>query len=84
MDPARTTESSSAKTAIVGVGINSKTGAIYVRDVINDRLHPDEQLDEAFAMCNRLNSHVLGVEVTGLNEFITYPIKNAIIQRPPY
>ena len=81
MDPARTTESSSAKTAIVGVGINSKTGAIYVRDVINDRLHPDEQLDEAFAMCNRLNSHVLGVEVTGLNEFITYPIKNAIIQR---
>ena len=77
-DPAKTTNPSSAYTAIVGVGVDLQSRKIYVRDVINEKLHPDDQYRLAFEMCTRLNARVLGYEITGLNEFISYPIENAM------
>lgn len=80
-DIARTTNISSADSAIVGVAINYEENKIYVRDIVHGKMHPDEIYDEAINMCQRLGARTLGVEVTGLNEFITYPLRNELIRR---
>lgn len=81
VDPAKTTNLKSAESAVVGVGVNLSTEAIYVRDVVADKLHPDELYDEIIDMVVRLNARILGIEVTSLHEFITYPLKNELIRR---
>lgn len=78
VDPAKTANMSSAYSAIVGLGVNTGANLIYVRDIINERLHPEEIYEQSFEMCKRLNARVLGVEVTGLNEFVTYPFQTWI------
>ena len=80
-DPAKTTKASSDDTAIVGIGLDMEAPAVYVRDVVAGKFHPDQIYDEVFMMCDRLNSHIIGVEVTSLNEFITYPLKTEMIRR---
>lgn len=74
-DPAKSTNPRSAYTAIVGIGIDTQSRKLYIRDVINEKLHPEEQYQAAFDMCYRLGARVLAFEVSGLNEFITHPIK---------
>jgi len=81
VDPAKTVKLHSAESAVVGVGVNLETSKIFVRDVVSDKFYPDQLYDEIFAMLARLKSHVLGVEVTSLNEFIKQPISNEIIKR---
>lgn len=81
VDPAKTTSSTSDETAVVGVGVDSKTPCVYVRDIVSGRFHPDEQMDVAFSMADRLGARVIGLEVTSLNEFITYPWKTEMIRR---
>jgi phage terminase large subunit-like protein len=78
VDPAKTANVSSAFTAIVGIGIDTASNILYVRDIINERLHQDEIYEKSFEMCKRLKARVLGVEVTGLNEFISYPFQTWI------
>jgi hypothetical protein len=80
-DPAKTTKKTSADTAIVGMGLDFQKPRIYVRDIVAGKMHPDNVYDEAINMCDRLGARVLGVEVTSLNEFITYPLKAEIIRR---
>ena len=80
-DPAKTTKKTSADTAIVGVGIDSHTPRIFVRDIVAGKLHPDQVYDEVIKMCDRLGARVIGVEVTSLNEFITYPLKTELVKR---
>jgi predicted phage terminase large subunit-like protein len=81
VDPAKTANVSSAYTAIVGLGVDTTNNLIYVRDIINERLHADEIYERAFEMCANLRARVLGVEVTGLNEFITYPFQTWITKK---
>lgn len=81
IDPAKTANTSSAFTAIVGVGFNSISNRIYFRDCLNKRLKPDEIFKEAVDMALRLKTHVIGVEVTGLDNFITYPFRQYITTR---
>jgi len=81
VDPARTTESTSCDTAIVGIAISLKKHEIYVREVVSRKMRPDEIFDEAFNMCHRLKAVTLGIEVTGLHDFITHPVLNEIIKR---
>lgn len=84
VDIARTTNPESAESAVVGCALdfeNWEKPAIYVRDVVAGKMHPDELYDAIFDMGDRINARVLGVEVTGLHEFITYPIKNEMIKR---
>lgn len=80
-DPAKTTKKTSADTAIVGVGVNHQIPRIYVRDVVAGKLHPHQVYDEVISMCDRIGARVIGVEVTSLNEFITYPLKTELIRR---
>jgi len=81
LDPAKTVKVHSADSAIVGVGIDVQSNALYVRDIVAKMLHPDEIYDELFAMAVRLNVRVIGIEVTSLHEFITYPLKNEMVRR---
>jgi len=81
VDPARSVKMHSAESAIVGVGLDVDTGRIYVRDVDAGMYYPDELYDRVFDMANRLNARAIGLEVTGLHEFITFPFKNEMLKR---
>jgi hypothetical protein len=81
LDPAKTTKPHSAESAIIGIGIDKTAGTIYIRDLHAAKLHPDEMVNQAIAMVQRLKARVLAVEVTSLNEFITYPIKTELARQ---
>ena len=83
VDPAKTIQIQNADTAIVGVGIDYASGLIYLRDCVSGKMYPEQIYEEMFAMALRLNAHVIGVEVTGLEEFIKQPILNEMQRRGP-
>jgi hypothetical protein len=80
-DPAKTHTEGSANTAVVGVSINTKTMKVYVRDVVEKQMFPNELYDEMIDMADRIKAHVLGPEVTSLNEYIMYPLQQAMMAR---
>jgi phage terminase large subunit-like protein len=84
LDPAKTTTAKSDDTAIIGVGIDVKTPRIYVRDIVKGNLHPEQQYTECFDMADRIGARVIGIEVTSLNEFITYPLRTEMIRQRRY
>lgn len=84
LDPAKTATSTSDDTAIVGVGVDVKTPRIYVRDIVKGNLHPEQQYTECFNMADRIGARVIGIEVTSLNEFITYPLRTEMIRQRRY
>ncbi len=80
-DPAKTAKMSSADSALVAVGIDRIKGRLYVRDVVSGKMYPDEFYDQLFMLKARFKVHAIGVEVTGLEEFIKQPITNEMIRR---
>jgi hypothetical protein len=84
VDPAKTATTTSDFTAIVGLAVDTRAGAIYVRDIVNERLTPDKITDYTFDMAQRLNCSTVGYEVTSLNEWIVQPFTNAAFQRRFY
>ncbi len=83
VDPAKTATMNSADSAIVGIGVDYFTSAIYIRDIVSGKMYPDQVYEEMFAMRRRLNAHAVGIEVTGLEEFIKQPIQNEMMRRGP-
>lgn len=81
VDPARTAKMESADSAIVGVAVDFRTQSIYVRDIVSAKLSPDQLYNEIFKMESRIKAKAIGIEVTGLHEFITYPLKNEMAKR---
>jgi len=81
MDPAKTVKIHSAETAIMGIGIDLNSAKIFIRDVISEKMYPDEIYDAMFGMAQMLGAKVLGIEETSLNEFIRQPIKNEMFRR---
>jgi phage terminase large subunit-like protein len=84
MDPAKSTKISSDYSAIVGVGVNVEIPRIYIRDIDAGMMHPDDIYARTFAMADRIGARTIGYEVTGLNEFITYPITTYMLKRGKY
>ena len=84
VDPSKTTNVSSDNSAIVGVAFDGSKNKIYLRDVVNEKLHPDEIYKEACDMADRLGTCNIGMEVTSLNEFITYPFLSYIKTRKKF
>lgn len=76
-DPARSMAKGSDDTAIVGVSVNTKTNKWYIRHVVAGMMYPDEVYQTMFDMAALINATVLAPEVTGLHEYIMYPLKNA-------
>jgi hypothetical protein len=81
LDPAKTVKIHSAESAILGLGLDMVKARIYVRDIVSEKMYPDEIYDEMFGMAKRLNAKVIGIEETSLNEFIKQPIKNEMFRR---
>lgn len=81
VDPAKTAKMESADSAVVGVGVNMESNAIFFRDCINGKLFPDQLMDAAFSMAERLGARVIGVETTGLENYILYPFENENVRR---
>jgi len=81
LDPAKTVKIHSAESAIVGIGIDLASAKLYVRDIVSNKLYPEQIYDEMFGMAQRLGAKVIGVEETSLNEFIKQPIKNEMFRR---
>jgi hypothetical protein len=84
LDPAKTTSLTADDSAIIGVGIDVKTPKIFVRDIVHGQLHPEEQYTQCFDMADRIGARVIGIEVTSLNEFITYPLRTEMIRQKRY
>jgi hypothetical protein len=81
IDPAKTTKVSSDYSAIVGIGVNVEIPRICIRDIVAEKLHPEQIYEQAFAMADRIGARTIGYEVTSLNEFITYPITTYMLKR---
>ena len=96
-DPAKTTQMKSAFSAIMTIGVNmynhmhdyrkvseKRPKGLYVRDIVNDRFHPEEFFGAIFQMHKATGAKIIGVEVTGLDEYITYPLENYFRERGAY
>jgi len=80
-DPARTMKTGSCKTALVGISANMRTNEIYVQEAWEGFLSPATMIDEMFAMADRIGAFVLAPEVSGLEDFIIHPIRDAMLER---
>lgn len=78
VDPAKTVKLQSADSAIIGIGVRRSSQQMFIRRVIAGKMYPNELYDNMFSMIQDINAMVFGVEVTGLNEFITQPIENEL------
>lgn len=81
LDPAKTVKIHSAESAIIGIGIDLSSARLYIRDIVSEKMYPDEIYDQLFGMATRLGAKVIGIEETSLNEFIRQPIKNEMFRR---
>lgn len=81
VDPAKTVKLHAADSAIVGIGLDMASNAIYIHDIDAGKFYPDELYEKMFQMCQRLGATVLAIEETSLNEFIKQPVKNEIVKR---
>lgn len=81
VDPAKTVKVQSADTAIIGIGIDLTSARLFIRDVVHKKMYPNEIYDAMFGMAIMLGAKVIGVEETGLAEFIKQPIKNEMFRR---
>lgn len=81
VDPAKSVKIHSAESAIVGIGIDLNSAKLFIRDVISEKFYPDELYDAMFGMAMMLDAKVIGIEETGLAEFIKQPIKNEMFRR---
>ena len=81
LDPAKTVKIHSAESAIVGIGIDLNSSRLFIRDIVSEKMYPDEIYEAMFSMGQRLGAKVLGIEETSLNEFIRQPIKNEMFRR---
>ena len=80
-DPARTMKTGSANSAVVAIAINKRSGRLYIRDIDERQMNPDDLIESMLDMAERTNALVLAPEVTGLNEYITWPLQNAMLKR---
>jgi hypothetical protein len=80
-DPAKTTNFASADSAVVGVGFTSSKNRICLKDSKNGKMHPEQFYLALAEMADRLHTPNIAIEVTSLNEFITFPLKAFLARR---
>lgn len=81
LDPAKSIKIHSAESAIIGIGIDLRNARLFIRDIISEKMYPDEIYDAMFQMAISIDAKVIGVEITSLVEFIKQPIKNEMFRR---
>jgi hypothetical protein len=81
VDPAKSATMESAHTAIEAWGINLADNKLYLRDLEADRLSSDSVVQHAFDMADAFGARVIGVETTGIGDWIKYSFMNAASAR---
>lgn len=81
VDPAKTSDITSDDTGIIGVSVDAYLHKIYIRDIIAEKLKPDEIYAKTVEMAERIGAKNIGIEVTSLHEFIKQPFENYLSQR---
>jgi len=76
VDPAKTVQMHSAESAVVVISVDRETHRIFERDIISERVRPDELYNTMFDAVTRFDARILAVEVTSLHQFISQPIEN--------
>lgn len=74
-DPARTVKLQAAESAVITWSIHRESHKMFLRDVFSQKVRPDELYEELFRQVLLYRARFLAVEVTGLHEFISQPIK---------
>lgn len=77
VDPAQTTNPTSAHTGILAVGLDLVHNQIFFRREISERLEVEQQMDKAFNMAVETNSRVICVEITGMPGYGKHAWENA-------
>jgi len=80
-DPAKTAKKTSCDTAIVVWGIDLVGQSYYLRSIVREHLHLDEIITRVLDAAARWRARAIGVEVTGSEEQIMYPLKNEMLIR---
>ena len=80
-DIANTKKETSCPCGIVAQTVDLVTGFIYVREVLQERLHPDEQVQAAIDMAKRWGARCISCGTQGAKEWATYHFENAIRQQ---
>ena len=75
VDPAKTQKIDSAETAIVLIGV-MENGLLLIRSVISGKFTPKKIYENIVSLCQLVTVFRIAIEVTGLNLFITQPLKD--------
>lgn len=81
VDPTKSEKSHTAFSAIIGVAYDSQRNNFYIRDIVNERVTTDDLYERIFDMAERLNARVIGIEVTGLEEFVKKPLTDYMLKK---
>lgn len=81
IDPAKTAKMHSKESGIFVWGVDVETNALYQREARGEKHHPDTLITDAFETATRYGAHIIAVEQTGLNEYITFPFENEAHRR---
>ncbi len=80
VDPAKTAKMKSARTGIIVWSICTETNAMYLRYAGSHMIHPNEMYTITFDLAAQYNASIVGVESTGLAEFVMHPFRDAAMR----
>jgi len=80
-DPAKTFSTGSAFTGVIAIGVNIITNSIYVCEVVNEMLSPDETINCMCDLGTKYGAFIYAPEVTSLNMYITMPLEQELRRR---
>lgn len=81
IDPAKSTGERSADFAIIVASVNTRLRRVYVHEATGGQFHVKQAIDIILGYVEEYDPKAIGVEVTGLNMFITEPLRDALAAR---
>lgn len=81
VDSARTANTRSARSAIIGFAANPEEHKLMIRSEINRRLQMEEMASESLTMAISLNTPCIAVEITGGDDLLRYLFENVAMER---
>lgn len=81
IDPAKTVNTESCETGVVCWGVDKGANKIYLRYAAGIKERPDRIYSHAFEIADKFGAFIIGVESSGLGEFVMQPIRNEAFKR---